>query len=100
MHDTFKVKATVDHEEEREIEFKFSLPIDHRITSWTGPHVHSINGRGTALREVTIDPAQPNTLKVKYFVKGCGVVRVFGEVIDRKGRGWIDADFQVWGEVI
>ncbi|NJL99050.1 MAG: hypothetical protein HC924_09660 [Synechococcaceae cyanobacterium SM2_3_2] len=92
---THKFYAIVDHSESVDITQRFQM-IGCRITEVSAPHEHSRNGH-TYLKSAVVDPQDPSLLQVTYHVQGKGVRTVAGIVVDRLGRGWIDADFTVTG---
>jgi hypothetical protein len=42
--------------------------------------------------------AQPNCVKVNYNVHGCGYDRVFGQIVNCRGRGWLDVEIPIIGQ--
>ena len=96
---TFKFQARVDHRDSRDIEQRFQV-VGHRIVNFIGPGIHSINGNYTHFLGAYVDSQDTSVLVVRFHVQGNGIRAInspiIGEIVlDRLGRGWVDAEFKV-----
>jgi hypothetical protein len=90
----FQFSVTVDHQEQRDVNELYCLPEGFTVSAVT-PAISSANGNGTRLISANPVPGRPNCIELKAFVRGNGVDRLGGIVINHKGRGWLSGQLNV-----
>ena len=90
----FEFYASVDHEAEKEETQKFCVDPQYRIVA-PRYRVTARNGDETAVRRMSVSDAEANCLIVTAFVKGRGVRKIGGLVVDRLGRGLLGLEIDV-----
>lgn len=91
---SFRFSFTVDSDESREFEQTFCLDEGASIQR-VEVSVDSINGDGTHLISSLRDKDRPNCVILRVFVKGNGVDRIGGIIVNYRGRGWLSGTVNV-----
>jgi len=96
IRQTFAFAVTVGHQEERSISELYCLPDGFQVSA-VEPLLTSEAGRGTRLISAEPPPGRPNCIELKAFVRGNGVDRLGGIIVNHRGRGWIAGEMKVEG---
>lgn len=85
----------VDHEADVRRSKIHTLPAGYEVESWKH-RIISHNGRGGGV--TSISKSGKSGVKVNAHIKGNGVVKVLGAIVDHKGRGWLHYHVDVKGK--
>lgn len=96
VEQAFSFSVTVDHQEQRSINEFYCLPEGVSVAK-VSPSISSSAGNGTRLISADPVPDRPNCVEFKAFVRGNGVDRLGGIVVNHRGRGWLSGQLNVLG---
>jgi S1-C subfamily serine protease len=96
IRQSFQFSVTVDHQDQRDINDIHCLPEGFIVSNVT-PSISSINGNGTRLISANPVPGRPNCVALQAFVRGSGVDRLGGIIVNHRGRGWLSGQLLVDG---
>lgn len=91
---SFQFSFTAEPDQSRE--FSQTFCVDEGVSvRRVEVHTDSINGEGTHIISSLKDTDRPNCVTLRVFVRGNGVDRIGGIIVNYRGRGWISGALNV-----